>query len=76
MFFKALEEIAQNIIDNNIKIKHSTRYMPLIKAFLKRGTNKTYKKKLVKQSGGFIGFILPKLLPVLASVIGGLVSKD
>ena len=70
--YKALQEIAINILNENIKLKKSQikRLDPHTKTILrlKKGVKKTHRKHIVKQTGGF----LPWLLPIVSTVLGSL----
>lgn len=70
-----IAEILFNIITGKIKIgtKQKTRLKPYKKPLLKLvNTPKSSRKSFVyKQKGGFIGAVLP----IIASLIGGLVSN-
>ena len=68
--YEALREISINICNKQIKLKkdHMRKLNPHVKTIkaLKNGVKcKRSRKKLVRQSGGF----LPWLLPVIASAI-------
>ena len=73
--YNALREISMNILNKNLKLKrhHIRRLNPHVETIkaLKRGV-KTPKerRKLVRQSGGF----LPWLLPVIASAISAVID--
>lgn len=68
-FVVLLRELAENTIKQNIKLtekekKKLNKHAVVIKALTK--------KKKVEQSGGFLGIIVP----LLAELIGGLVSRN
>lgn len=70
-YYKALKEIAKNIVNNNIKVKTkiSNNAFKNIKAFTKaKKTTKLRRVKLVEQSGGWIW----GLIPIVTSIIEAL----
>ena len=74
--FKALQELAINFNKGNIKLnktqqKHISRFKGILKRLTKKPRSKSIKRKLIKQSGGF----LPYLLPALASIAASFLTK-
>lgn len=73
--FKALNEIAINYFKGNINLnskqkRQIKKYNRLLKRLTNKNSNKSIKKRLIKQSGGF----LPILLPTLASIVTALIK--
>ena len=71
--YKALQEISLNILNNQIKlnknqIQRLNSYVKTIKRLKCGVKTKKVREKLVKQSGGF----LPWLLPIVATAISSL----
>jgi hypothetical protein len=69
-----MREISMNILNNRLKLnnKHVRNLEPHIKTIkaLKRGTkNKKRRQKLVKQSGGFLPWLIPLVASALPAVI-------
>jgi len=72
-------ECSKNVLNGNVKLKdrqltrlrrqkNNLRALALKKTPLK-------KKRKILQKGGFIGALLPAILPVLSSLLGGLFSN-
>lgn len=78
-FFDAIHEIVNNLFLKNINVKSLTpaqknkmkKMLPVMLKIRKKPKNKAIRRKLVQQSGGF----LPVVLPVLATVVGELISN-
>ena len=77
-FFEAIYEIVNNIHLKNIKLKNLKsldkkrlkKFLPLLRKIHSCPKNKSIRKKLVVQTGGW----LPIVLPVLTTVVGELIS--
>ena len=72
--FKALNEIAINYSKGNIKLNpHQKRkmrkYEPIIRRLSRKNNKNSIKKRLIKQSGGFLPIILPAIASILTSLI-------
>ena len=80
-FFDALFEIVKNIQCQCLKIPTSKRkllkakHIKLMDKIYKRPKSKTIRRKLVKQSGGFLPFLLPILTPIIVELIQNAISK-
>jgi len=77
-FFDAIFEIVNNIYLRKLKLKLSPserkkfkKYLNVLDKIHQHPKSIVKKKKLIKQSGGF----LPLILPLLASVITGIVTN-
>ena len=75
--WKALREISHNIIKKNIKLTKAqkiklNRYAKTIKGISKGTKNKKRRRRLIQQSGGFIGWLAPVVAAVLPSIIDAL----
>lgn len=75
-FFEAVYEIIDNIYLKNLELTPSSlkklkKYLKVMEKIHQRPQNKVIRKKLVRQTGGF----LPIVLPILASVISDLISN-
>ena len=75
-YFRALYEIVHNIKLKNIKLtpsekKKFKKYIKFMEEILKKPKNVRKRRQLVNQSGGF----LPIILPILTSVISGLIGN-
>lgn len=78
-FYKAIRELAKNTVNRNIplseknkrKLKKDKRHILLL---VKKGHKKHKRRKLVLQSGR--GFFLPVVVPIVASLIGELISRN
>ena len=67
--FLALKEIARNTRNGNIKAnKKILRYIKFIKRLDTPKLKKSQKVKLVKQSGGFLGAIIPAVISAIAAL--------
>ena len=76
-FFDAIFEIVNNIYLKNLSLKSMTifqkreakRFASIMNKIHKCPKKKLIRRKLVKQTGGFIQFILPILASVVSSLI-------
>lgn len=78
--FCALQEIARNTVKRNIKLNRSERkmlkkYQKKILALSFKTKDKNKRKKLVLQSGEFIGALLPALITTLGPFVAELLAK-
>jgi len=72
--YNALHEIAVNYNRGNIKLKSNqkrqiSKFKNLLKRLATKPKSKAIKRKLIKQSGGFLPFILPLIANLIPSVI-------
>ena len=72
--FKALNEIAINYSKGNIKLtsnqkRRMRKHEKLIRKLSRKNNKSSYKKSLIKQSGGFLPIILPAVASILTSLI-------
>ena len=79
-FFDAMHEVVNNILLKNVKMTSADRrkakhFIKIMNKIHRCPKKKFIKKKLVKQSGGFIQFILPILTSVISEVIQNAISK-
>lgn len=75
-FCKALRLLAKNIVRKNIPVSAAQccqlkKHRKLLLALNKRGNSKTIKRKLAKQSGGAIPF----LVPIASFLVSELISS-
>ena len=78
-FFKVCECI-KNVLNSNLKIKSShlkklSRHKQTLRALASKSTSLAKRKQLL-QRGGFIGALLPAIIPAVASLLGGLFSRN
>lgn len=83
-FFDAINEIVNNIFLKNIDLKKkltpaqlrkARKFIPLINKIHRCKKKPLIQKKLVNQTGGFIQFVLPLLIPVVKEVLEYAISK-
>lgn len=77
-FCKAIREIVRNTINKNIKLqdkdkKKLKKYKKVILALARKRKSKKSTKALMQQSG--TGIFLPIVIPLVASIIGDLLSR-
>jgi len=73
-------ECNKNVFNSNLKFKPSHlkklgRYKQTLRALASKSTSLAKRKQLL-QRGGFIGALLPAIIPAVASLLGGLFSRD
>jgi hypothetical protein len=73
-------ECIKNVLNSNLKIKSShlkklSRHKQTLRALASKSTSLTKRKQLL-QRGGFIGALLPAIIPAVASLLGGLFSRN
>ena len=81
-FFRALFEIINNIHLKNISLdklkpnekKKAKKFATIMNKIHNQPRSKVKRRKLVKQTGGFIQFILPVLTSVVSELISNVVS--
>lgn len=71
--YKALKELALNVRDGNIPLTRSEkqrlkRYKSRIKALTCKVTSKKKRRKIVTQSGGWLGILIPTVLSILSTI--------
>lgn len=82
-FFEALYEIVNNVFLKNIDFKKLTpaqkrkakKFLPLLRKIHKHPKSKGIRRKIVKQTGGWISFVLPILTSVVGEIINNAVRK-
>lgn len=83
-FFDAINEIVRNIFLRNIdlnkkltpaQVKRARKFIPLMNKIHRCKNKPLIQKRLVNQTGGFIQFFLPFLIPVVKEVIEYAISK-
>lgn len=78
-FYKALYEVVNNIYLGNLNFPNKTqkqlkKFIPIMQKIHSQPKTKRKRMKMIKQTGGFISFILPILSSVLAGLVGNAVS--
>ncbi len=73
-------ECIKNVLNSNLKIKSShlkklSRHKHTLRSLALKSTSLAKRKQLL-QRGGFIGALLPAIIPAVASLLGGLFSRD
>lgn len=73
-FYKCFQELALNLCNNNIKVHKNKcvklkKYKHLILKLCKNPKNKKIEKRLIVQSGGFLGALLPIALTTLGNIV-------
>ena len=73
-------ECIKNVLNNNLKIKSAhlkklSRHKQTLRTLASKSTSLTKRKQLL-QRGGLIGALLPAIIPAVASLLGGLFSRD
>ena len=79
-FFEALFEIIENLRIGKLKLppsklKHLKKHLNILDGINGKPRSNFRRRKLVKQSGGFLHIILPILTTVVAELIGNAISK-
>ena len=80
-FFEAIYEIVNNIkcgcvrVPRNKKKLFKPRHLNVMDKIIKRPKSKAIRKKLVRQSGGFLPYILPIITPIIIELIQNAISK-
>jgi hypothetical protein len=69
-------ECIKNVLNANVKLKPShlnklSRHKQTLRALVLKNTSLVKRKKLL-QKGGFLGALLPALIPAVSSLLGGL----
>jgi hypothetical protein len=78
---KLMSQICVNLMNKNLvrdeshALKRLKPYRKELVAITKAKTPLKKKRQILQQKGGFIGALLSIALPILSSLIGGLVSK-
>jgi hypothetical protein len=77
--YLALQEIAQNIINKNVRLsknnyKALSKHRKLIRSLAAGKGKKHLKQRMIRQSGGFITAALPLILPLLGAVAKPLIN--
>ena len=75
----AISEIAANCLNGNIPLKNCefnklSKYKNVLRKLQKR-TSVNTRRKLLRQSGGFLQFLLPPALSFIASILASYVKK-
>ena len=81
--FEALYEIVDNIHHKNLDLngltqsqkKQLKKFEPIMRKIHCKPKSKVIRKKLVKQTGGWIQFVLPILTSVVSELVTNAVSK-
>ena len=73
-------ECVKNLLNNNLKIQPShlkklSRHKHTLRSLALKKTSLAKRKQLL-QRGGFIGALLPAIIPAIASLLGGLFSRN
>lgn len=79
-FFEALYEIVNNIYLRHLKIPAEKidqlqGHLKILERIHKRPKSKRERRRIVKQTGGFIGYILPLLTSVITEIVSNALSK-
>ena len=79
-FFDAIFEIVNNIYLENIELtppikRKLKKHLAVLDKIQKKPKSKVIQRKLVKQSGGFLPYLLPILTPLIVDLIKNAVSK-
>ena len=82
-FFDAIFEIVNNIHLKNLDLSKLTQaqkkkmkaFEPLMRKIHRKPKSKLIRRKLVKQTGGWIGFVLPIVTSVVSELVSHAVSK-
>ena len=79
-FFDALYEIVNNIYLKHIQFSSNQKrrlkkHIKLMECIHEHPKNPTKRKKIVKQTVGFLNLILPILLPVVGELISNVIRK-
>jgi hypothetical protein len=75
----AISEIAKNCLAGNINLKtcdfkNLSKYKKVLRLISKKSSVKR-RKQLLQQKGGFLSFLIPPALSLIASVVGDLISS-
>jgi hypothetical protein len=78
--YKALHEIAINTVNKKVPLstdvkKSLKKYKSHIQELTKRTSNRSKRKRLVVQSGGFLPLLIPAVASVLGSVLSAVIKK-
>ena len=73
-------ECVKNLLNSNLKIQPShlkklSRHKHTLRSLALKKTSLAKRKQLL-QRGGFIGALLPAIIPAVASLLGGLFSRN
>ncbi len=73
-------ECVQNLLNNNLKINHSqlkklSRHKQSLRELVAKRTS-LVKRKRILQKGGFLGTLLPIIIPALSSLLGDFVRNN
>lgn len=80
-FFRALSEIALNILNGNIPLSPSQykklkKHKKLVRLLTNKKTAIRRKRQtLMKQSGGFLLPLLSAAIPILGNILGGIIRR-
>jgi len=72
--YKAIKEMAVNVVNGNIKLSRIQRtklakYKSFIKEAAKPTNSKLKRKRVIVQSGGFLPYLVPVVLSLLSSIL-------
>jgi poly(A) polymerase Pap1 len=78
---KLMSQICINVMNKSLTrdtseaVRRLTPYKKQLRAAIRPKTSTTQKRKVLEQKGGFIGALLGVALPLITSLITGLVSR-
>ena len=78
-FFNAICECSRNVLNGNIKLTASqkrslARYKAALRGVANKKKSLKYKRRVV-QKGGFLSTLLSAVVPVLGSLLGGVLNR-